>query len=117
MSAGAAGAPVVTHPGWCDPRRCFEGDGDRQHCSELVPVRTQDARVTLAWVRADDIDDAHVGITELRMDIMYRAPGEDARLFLTPLEAYQLAEQLLSHYWREYYQRSPVVREAPVVAS
>jgi hypothetical protein len=111
-------APVVTHPGWCDPRRCFEADGDTQHCSELVSVRTQDARLTLAWVRADEEGgDPRSGVSELRIDILYGTAGADAQLFLLPLEAYQLAEQLLSCYWREYYQHPPVVRGARVVTS
>ncbi|MBV9143076.1 MAG: hypothetical protein JO115_19545 [Pseudonocardiales bacterium] len=68
-------------------------------------MRTQDAQLSLAWVRSDDVDaDQPPGDSELRMDITYTSPGGDAQLFLTPTEAYQLAEQLLGLYWREHYQ-------------
>jgi len=94
-------------PVWCD----------RGSCSELVSVRTEDARVTLAWVRADEVDAQGPGVPELRVDITCATPGHDARLFLTPLEAYRLAEQLLGLCWRECYQRALVVGAGRVVAS
>jgi hypothetical protein len=115
--AGGSVSGPVTHPAWCDPRRCFKSDGDTQHCSELVSLRTQDALLTLAWVRADEFDAEDPRVTELRVDIVPDTPGADTSLYLTPLEAYQLAEQLLSHYWRECYQRAPVVRGDQAVAS
>lgn len=71
-------APVVAHPGWCDPRQCFEADGDIQHCSEPVWLQTQDAYLGLAWVRSDEAGAEQPGATELRIDISYVAPGARA---------------------------------------
>jgi hypothetical protein len=117
--AGGSVSGPVTHPAWCDSRRCFETDADIQHCSELLPLRTREARLTLAWVRADGFDADCPGETELRIDIVRETPGggEGTQLFLLPQEVYRLAEQLLSGYWRECYQRTPVVRRDPAVAS
>jgi hypothetical protein len=86
-------APVVAHPGWCDPRRCVESDGDVQHCSELVLLRTLDAQLRLAWVQTDEFDAEQPGVTELRVDISYAAPGVRAQLFLTPREVRQLGSE------------------------
>jgi hypothetical protein len=113
------GAAVVAHPGWCDPRRCVEADGDVEHRSELVSLQTWDAWLDLAWVRRDEA--GHPGGTELRIDITYGAPGdpliETARLFLTPWEVGQLAEQLGRRFWQQRCQHTPVVHDAQVVAS
>jgi hypothetical protein len=115
QAGGWVSAPVVTHPGWCDPRRCSEADGDVEHCSELVSLRTQDARLTFGWVATDAVDTDQQ--PELRIDIRYAGSAADAQLFLVPQEAYQLAEQLLSCYWRQYYQHAPVVRNVQAVVS
>jgi hypothetical protein len=110
------GAPVVAHPGWCDPRRCVEADGGVEHCSESVSVRAWDAYLELVWVRRDEA--GHPGATELRMDIAYERPGGPrAQLFLMPWEVGQLAEQLGRCFWQERCQRTSVVRGAQVVAS
>lgn len=45
------------HPGWCDPRRCAQSDGDVEHRSAHVVLRTQDACLELAWVRSDVSDE------------------------------------------------------------
>lgn len=97
---------AIAHPGWCDRRRCFETDGDIQHCSELVSVWTQDARLSLALVRADEVDTDDPGETELRLDIPGSTPGSGTQLYLTPSEACQLVERLKGLCWRERYQRA-----------
>jgi hypothetical protein len=110
------GAPAVAHPGWCDPRRCVDADGDVEHCSESVSVRTWDAYLELVWARGDEA--GHPGGTELRIEITYERPGgPQAQLFLMPWEVGQLGNRLVSCFWQECCQRTPVVRGARVVAS
>lgn len=114
-------APVVAHPGWCDPRRCVESDGDIEHCSAPVVLRTQDACLELAWVRGDVSGEAGAqpGATELRIDIRYEAPGARAQLFLTPREVREFGNELLRCCWRERCGRGRQLRlrSAGVVAS
>jgi hypothetical protein len=119
------GVPVVAHPGWCDPRRCVEADGDVEHCSESVSVRTWDAYLELVWVRRDYADPqdrdpegaAVLGDPELRIDITYSGPNANTRLFLTPQEVRQLGHELFRCCWRERCGRAPIVRDASAVAS
>jgi hypothetical protein len=109
---------MVAHPGWRDPRWCVEADGDVEHCSESVSVRTWDAWLELVWVRRDEA--GHPGATELRIEITYERPGgPQAQLFLMPWEVGQLAEQLGCCFWQErrHHPGTPVVRGGRVVAS
>ncbi|MBV9013053.1 MAG: hypothetical protein JO272_13570 [Pseudonocardiales bacterium] len=117
------GAAVVAHPGWCDPRRCVEADGDVEHRSEPVSLRAWDASLELVWVRRDDADAedpegaAVPGDPELRIDITYCDPSAHTQLFLTPQEARQLGYELFRCCWRERCGRTPIAHEAPAVAS
>jgi hypothetical protein len=87
------GAPAVAHPGWCDPRRCVEADGDVEHYSEPVSLQTLDACLELVWVRRDE--PGQPGAAELRIDITYERPGgPQAQVFLMLGEVRQLAERL-----------------------
>jgi hypothetical protein len=109
------GAPGVVHPGWCDPRRCGEADGDVEHHSEPVSLRFSDAYVELAWVRRDGADAEDQGVTELRIDISYSDPLANTQLFLTPREAHQFGVRLLDCCWQEHCARASARWDAPVV--
>jgi hypothetical protein len=105
---------TVTHPRWCDPGRCYAGDGEREHRSAPVVLRTEDARLDLLWVRCDEVGvDQQLGAAELRIDIRYVPSGPATQLFLTPREARALAAQLFVLCWQVTYQRAPVERTGP----
>ena len=114
----ATGSRPVVHPGWCDPGRCCEGDGEVEHRSAPVVLRAEDARLVLGWVRVDQVGAGQqCGDAELLIDIRYVPSGPVEQVFLTPWGTCGLAELLGDLFARETSQRAPLGRIAQVVGS